>query len=116
MPNIVTNACKLFAGDAKIFADVSIQMESSKRILTIFVCRRLSGSYLSMKANANISISFVIILWKIIGHKCTYYGRCQLSKTWGEIDQKLKFHQYTAAAVKMVLDLYTTDDWLSGHT
>ena len=114
MPNVVTHACKRFTGDAKIFADVSSQIESSKRILTIFFCRGISGSYLSTKVNANIPISVVIIPWKIIRHECTYYGRCQLSKTWREIDQKLKFHQYTA--VKMVLDLYTTDDRLPGHT
>ena len=109
MPNVVTNACKRFSGDAKIFADVSIQMESSKKILTIFVCRRISRSYLSTKVNANISILVIIIIWKIIHHECTYYGICQISKTWGEIDQKSKFHQYTATTVKMVLDLYTTD-------
>ena len=116
MPNVVTHTCKRFTGDAKIFGDVSSQIESSKRILTIFVCRGISGSYLSTKVNANISISVVVIPWKIIHHICTYYGRCQLSKTWREIDQRLKFHQYTAAAVKMVLDLYTTDGRLSGHT
>ena len=116
MPNVVTHACKRFTGDAKIFADVSSQIESSKRLLSIFVCRGIGGSYLSTKVNANISTSVVVIPWKIIRHECTYYGICQLSKTWREIDQKLKFHQYTAAAVKMVLDLYTTDDRLSGHT
>ena len=49
--------------------------------------------------------SRMYILWKMSAFK-----------DLREIDQKLKFHQYAAAAVKMVLDLYTTDDRLSGHT
>ena len=60
MPNVVTHACKRFTGDAKIYADVSSQIESSERILTIFVCRGISGSYLSTKVNANLSISVVV--------------------------------------------------------
>ena len=92
MPNIVTHACKLFTGDAKIFVDVSIQIESSKRILTILVCR---GSYLSTKVNANISISVVLILWKIIHMMYILWKIGKLIKNWNSINiqwQRLKWY------------------------
>ena len=62
MPNVVTNACKLFADDAKIFADYQSEIQSYKRILTNFVCGLTCGNYHSTKLNANVSVSDEIIL------------------------------------------------------
>ena len=62
MPNVVTNACKLFVDDAKIFADASKRDTKLQEDMTNFVCGPTCGNYHSTKLNANVSISDEIIL------------------------------------------------------